>query len=214
MIDDEPRILNFVARGLRDEGYRVEVSSDGAAGLSAALGDPYDLVILDLLLPGVSGIEVLRTLLERKPGQPVIVLSAVTDTASKVNALDHGAEDYLAKPFSLEELLARVKARLRGADLRRPVLFSGGLTLDLIRRRVEGATGPVTLAEREFLLLRELMSRSGETVSKEQLLASVWGYHFDPGSNVVDVYIRRLRTKIGGNIIKTIRGEGYRIEAG
>ena len=214
VIDDESRILNVVARGLRAEGYAVDVEAEGAAGLAAALADPYDLVLLDLLMPGMSGTDVLARLLQRKPGQPVIVLSALTDTASKVNALDHGAEDYLAKPFSLEELLARVKVRLRRSELGQVMLFSGSLTLDLIRRQVEGVSGRVTLAEREFLLLRELMSRSGETVTKEQLLASVWGYHFDPGSNVVDVYVRRLRAKLGGHIIRTIRGEGYRIDAG
>ena len=214
VIDDEPRIVNLVTRALRAEGYAVEVASDGAAGLGAALAVPFDLVILDLLMPGVGGTDVLAQLLARKPGQPVIVISALTDTASKVNALDHGAEDYLAKPFSLEELLARVKVRLRHSELGQVVLVAGGLTLDLIRRQVEGVSGRVTLAEREFLLLRELMSRSGETVTKEQLLASVWGYHFDPGSNVVDVYVRRLRAKLGGDTIRTIRGEGYRIDAG
>jgi DNA-binding response OmpR family regulator len=212
VIDDEPGILNFVSRGLRAEGYTVDLAADGDAGLSAALDQPFDLVILDLLLPGTSGIDLLRQLVLRNPGQPVIVLSALTDTVSKVQSFELGAEDYLAKPFSIEELLARVRARLRDARSRPTRLVVAGLTLDLIGRHVHGEFGRALLAEREFLLLRELMSCAGETVSKDRILAAVWGYRFDPGSNVVDVYVRRLRAKIGGELIKTVRGEGYRID--
>jgi DNA-binding response OmpR family regulator len=214
VIDDEPGILNFVSRGLRAEGYAVDLAADGETGLSAALAQPYDLVILDLLLPGSSGIDLLREIVRRHPGQPVIVLSALTDTSSKVRSFELGAGDYLAKPFSIEELLARVRARLRDARSRPTRLVVGGLTLDLISRHAQGDFGRALLAEREFLLLRELMSCAGETVSKDRILASVWGYRFDPGSNVVDVYVRRLRAKIGGEAIKTVRGEGYRIDAG
>ena len=213
VIDDEPGILNFVSRGLRAEGYAVDLAADGETGLSAALGQSYDLVILDLLLPGSSGIDLLRELVRRNPGQPVIVLSALTDTSSKVHSFQLGAGDYLAKPFSIEELLARVRARLRDAKAHQTRLAVGGLTLDLISRHAQGEFGRALLAEREFLLLRELMSSAGETVSKDRILASVWGYRFDPGSNVVDVYVRRLRAKIGGETIKTVRGEGYRIDA-
>ena len=214
LIDDEPGILNFVSRGLRAEGFIVDLAEDGEAGLRAALGPPYDLIILDLLLPGSNGIELLREVIRKDPTQPVIVLSALTDTTSKVRSFELGAGDYLAKPFSLEELKARVRARLRDARSRPTRLSVGGLTLDLISRHAEGEFGRVQLAEREFLLLCELMSSAGETVSKERILASVWGYRFDPGSNVVDVYVRRLRAKIGGDAIKTVRGEGYRIDAG
>ncbi|HEX9094663.1 MAG TPA: response regulator transcription factor [Candidatus Dormibacteraeota bacterium] len=213
LIDDEPGILNFVSRGLRDEGFSVDLASDGDAGLKAALGPPYDLIILDLLLPRPSGIDLLRQVIRQNPAQQVIVLSALTDTSSKVRSFEVGAGDYLAKPFSIEELMARVRARLRDARSRPTRLAIGGLTLDLISRQVTGAFGSVQLAEREFLLLRELMTSAGETVGKERILASVWGYHFDPGSNVVDVYVRRLRAKIGGDAIKTVRGEGYRVEA-
>jgi len=173
----------------------------------------YDLIVLDLLMPGLPGIDVLRRLVEHKPGQPVIILSALTDTSSKVNSLELGAEDYLAKPFSFEELLARVRARLRGARSRPTILTIAGLELDLFSRQAEGDFGRVRLAEREFLLLRQLMRCAGETVTKEQILAEVWGYHFDPGSNVVDVYVRRLRAKLGGKVIKTVRGEGYRVDS-
>ena len=213
LIDDEPGILNFVSRGLRSEGFTVDLAADGEAGLKAGLGPPYDLVILDLLLPDLGGIELLRRLIRQHPGQPVIVLSALSDTPSKVSSFELGADDYLVKPFSIEELLARVRARLRGARSARTRVAAGHLTLDLIARQVQTESGRVQLAEREFLLLRELMSSAGDTVSKERLLATVWGYRFDPGSNVVDVYIRRLRAKIGGEVIKTVRGEGYRIDA-
>jgi DNA-binding response OmpR family regulator len=212
LIDDEQGILNFVSRGLAAAGYAVDIAADGAVGLEAAARYSYDLVILDLLMPGLPGIDVLGRLVEDKPGQPVIILSALTDTVSKVNSLELGAEDYLAKPFSLEELLARVRARLRAAQSRPTVLTLGGLKLDLVHRQAEGEFGRVRLAEREFLLLRQLLRCAGETVSKERLLADVWGYHFDPGSNVVDVYVRRLRAKIGGDLIKTVRGEGYRVD--
>jgi DNA-binding response OmpR family regulator len=214
LIDDELGILNFVSRGLRGEGFTVDMAADGAAGLKAALGPPYDLIILDLLLPGSNGIDLLRQVIRQNPAQPVIVLSALTDTSSKVRSFELGAGDYLAKPFSFEELLARVRARLRDARSRPTRLAIGGLTLDLISRQVTGEFGRVQLAEREFLLLRELMASAGETVGKERILASVWGYRFDPGSNVVDVYVRRLRAKIGGEAIKTVRGEGYRIDTG
>jgi DNA-binding response OmpR family regulator len=213
LIDDEPGIRNFVSRGLRGEGFTVDLAADGDAGLKAALGPPYDLIILDLLLPDLGGIEVLRRLIRQHPGQPVIVLSALGDTPSKVASLEAGADDYLVKPFSFEELLARVRVRLRDARSVRTRLTAGPLTLDLIAHQVQTESGRVLLAEREFLLLRELMSSAGDTVSKERLLATVWGYRFDPGSNVVDVYIRRLRAKLGGEAIKTVRGEGYRIDA-
>jgi DNA-binding response OmpR family regulator len=213
VIDDEPGILGFISRGLRGEGYAVEPAADGVAGLEASLHGSYDLVILDLLLPGMGGMDVLRRLMARKPDQRVIVLSALSDTPSKVTSLELGAEDYLAKPFSFDELLARIRARLRDGRPTPVTLAAEGFTMDLIRREVTGDFGRVLLAEREFLLLRELMGAAGTTVTKEHLLASVWGYHFDPGSNVVDVYVRRLRAKLGTDSIKTVRGEGYRVDA-
>jgi two-component system copper resistance phosphate regulon response regulator CusR len=213
LIDDEPRILNFVRRGLEAEGLDVDATRDGQEGLDLALSRSYDLVILDLVMPGLDGHAVLRRVVERKPSQPVLILSALNDTASKVGTLELGAEDYISKPFSLEELLARVRARLRSARRASPArLQAGGLSLDLIGRRADAGAGPVPLAEREFLLLGELMRHAGATVSKERLLSSVWGYHFDPGSNVVDVYVRRLRAKLGADVITTERGVGYRID--
>ncbi|HSO93417.1 MAG TPA: response regulator transcription factor [Candidatus Dormibacteraeota bacterium] len=213
VIDDEEGILSFVSRSLRNEGYSVDLASDAVAGLEATTRRRYNLIILDLLLPGMSGIDLLRELMGRNPNQLVIVLSALTDTHSKVMSLELGAEDYLAKPFSFEELHARVRARLRESRTHHVHLAAGGLDLDLLRREATGERGRVQLAEREFLLFRELMTSAGKTVSKEHLLAAVWGYRFDPGSNVVDVYVRRLRAKLGADSIKTVRGEGYRVDA-
>jgi two-component system, OmpR family, copper resistance phosphate regulon response regulator CusR len=213
LIDDEPRILNFVRRGLDAEGFEVDATREAKEGLDLALARSYDLVILDLVMPGLDGHAVLRRLMDRKPSQPVLILSALNDTASKVGTLELGAEDYISKPFSLEELLARVHARLRSARRASPArLQAGGVSLDLIGRRADAGEGAVPLAEREFLLLRELMRHAGTTVSKERLLSSVWGYHFDPGSNVVDVYVRRLRAKLGAGAVTTVRGVGYRID--
>jgi two-component system, OmpR family, copper resistance phosphate regulon response regulator CusR len=214
VIDDEQRILDFVRRGLQAEGMTVDSASHGEQGLRLALSRSYDLVILDLVMPGMDGNTVLRRILEQKPSQPVMILSALNDTASKVSCLEHGAEDYISKPFSLEELLARVRARLRSAARSGPTLLAtGSLSLDLIRREVDVGSGPIALSDREFLLLGELVRDAGRTISKERLLSAVWGYHFDPGSNVVDVYVRRLRTKVGAGAITTVRGVGYRLDA-
>jgi DNA-binding response OmpR family regulator len=213
LIDDEHRILNFLSRGLEGEGFDVEVAAEGREGLGRALAEQYDLVILDLLMPGLDGVSVLRGILARKPHQSVIVLSALNNIESKVDCLELGAEDYLGKPFSFDELLARVHARLRGAAMHQPLrLNAGSLSLDVLHREANSGSGPVALADREFLLLQELMRNAGRTVSKERLLSAVWGYHFDPESNVVDVYVRRIRAKLGVDAIVTVRGEGYRVE--
>ena len=211
VVDDEQRILRFVVRGLQAEGYEVDSADSGTEGLRKALHGQYDLVILDLLMPGLDGASVLHRLVAERPRQAVIVLSCLTATATKVRCLEAGAEDYLAKPFSMDELLARVRARLRAAAGRSTSLVGGRLRLDLIRREADSGAGPVPLSEREFLLLRELMRHPGRVVSKQRLLSAVWHYHFDPGSNVVDVYVSRLRAKLGAATIATVRGEGYRI---
>jgi DNA-binding response OmpR family regulator len=213
LIDDEPGILNFVSRSLQAEGYAVAVAANAGAGLKAALERDFHLIILDLLLPDRDGADLLRDLVARCPRTAIIVLSAISTSASKVSSFDLGADDYLAKPFSIEELLARIRAGLRHARAQPTQLIAGDLMLDLITRQVQTPSGQVLLAEREFRLLRELLASAGETLSKEHLLAAVWGYQFDPGSNVVDVYVRRLRAKIGNEVIKTVRGEGYRIDA-
>jgi two-component system OmpR family response regulator len=214
LVDDEQRVLRFVSRGLQNEGYSVDAADNGADGLRMALTGVYDLIILDLLMPGLDGSMVLRRIVRKLPSQPVMILSCLTETAAKVRCLEAGAEDYLAKPFSLDELLARVLAHLRvaargGAETR---LSVGRLKLNMVDREADSGCGPVTLPEREFLVLRELMWRAGETVSKQQLLSSVWRYDFDPGSNVVDVYVSRLRAKLGPELIRTVRGKGYQID--
>jgi len=214
LIDDEVRILNFVSRALRSEGFVVDTAGDGTLGLEMANSCSYDVIVLDLLMPGMDGSTVLRRIIEGRADQPVIVLSALGDPDSKVGCLDLGADDYLTKPFSLDELIARIRARIRAAartTLTR--MTAGRVVLDVVRRAVDTGGGEVLLAEREFLLLQEFMKNAGRTVSKERLLSAVWGYHFDPGTNVVDVYVRRLRTKLGTELIQTVRGEGYRLDA-
>jgi DNA-binding response OmpR family regulator len=213
IIDDEDRILQFVARGLRGEGFEVDVAADPHKGLEAALAGGYDVVILDLLIPRLPGITILDRIIQRRPQQVVIVLSCLTDTRTKVQCFQLGAGDYVAKPFSFHELLERVRARIRGARLGHGPLEVGSLRVDLVRRQVHVGTQPVALTEREFLLLWELIRSPGQTVSKEHLLSAVWGYNFDPGSNVIDVYVARLRQKLGSDAIVTVRGEGYRLNA-
>jgi len=212
VVDDEPRIVSFVSRALSAEGFQVDGAPDGTRGLELAATGAYDLVVLDLLLPELDGVSVLQGVMERRPAQRVLVLSALSDVETKVRCLEFGASDYLSKPFSLAELIARVRARLRqpGVGPRHRFLHRFGLTLDLTRRVAETEGRRVTLSEREFLLLERLMREDGEVCSRQRLLADVWGYSFDPGSNVVDVCIGRLRTKLGADLIETVRNVGYR----
>lgn len=215
LVDDERRIVSFVSRALSAEGFEVDSALDGIRGLELARTGRYELVVLDLLLPGQDGVSVLRNLMESRPDQRVLVLSALSDVNSKVRCLQLGASDYLPKPFSLAELLARVRARLRqpasGPDER--FLDVGSVRLDLMRRMADAGGGPVALSQREFLVLQHLMLKRGEVCSRQQLLADVWGYSFDPGSNVVDVCVGRLRAKLGPDVIETVRSVGYRIQA-
>jgi DNA-binding response OmpR family regulator len=255
IVDDEPKIRSFIGRALAAAGYATEFADSGAEGLRHAVATRYDLVILDLVMPDLDGRRVLGQLLAARPNQAVIVLSCVADVAAKVDCLERGAQDYLTKPFSLAELLARVRVRLRvepqphaaqhpsaaahrvnGSDLAvepsgtgaeaRPggplrgdgyshaeVIRAGEVTLDVGRLVADIGNGPVPLTRLEFLLLRELAEHVGQSVPKGKLLATVWGYDFDPGSNVVDVCVRRLRSKLGFELIKTVRGEGYQLVA-
>jgi DNA-binding response OmpR family regulator len=214
VIEDEPRILEFLRLGLEAEGFIVEGAEDGAAGLAAALAEPYELVVLDLLLPRLDGLRLLAELRRERPDLPVLVLSARSDLPTKLRSFDLGANDYLSKPFSFDELVARVRVHVRrgrdaadGASLR-----IGQLSLDLARRRARTETCSIDLSDREFRLLYHLVVHAGEIVSRERLLSEVWGYSFDPGSNVVDVCVRRLRKKLGPAWpIETVRHAGYRL---
>jgi two-component system, OmpR family, copper resistance phosphate regulon response regulator CusR len=212
LVDDEPKIQGFIARALTAGGYEIDCASGGTEALRRAGLGEYGLVILDLIMPDMDGRSVLTALLRERPEQPVLVLSCLDDVTTKVSCLDLGAHDYLTKPFSLEELLARVRVQLRGEPHQaNEVLRSGDLALDVGRLQADIGGGPVPLTRLEFLLLRELMEHAGQSVRKDQLLASIWGYDFDPGSNVVDVCVRRLRSKLGFELIKTVRGAGYQL---
>jgi DNA-binding response OmpR family regulator len=216
VIEDEPRILAFLARGLEAEGFRVDGAGNGPEGLKQALARPYDAVVLDLLLPGLDGLSVLRELQERLPDLPVVIVSARSDLPTKLRGFGLGASDYLAKPFSLDELVARVHVQLRRHAARRDenIVRAGSLTLDLARRQARTDTLVADLSDREFRLLLHLVEHAGTIVSRERLLSEVWGYHFDPGSNVVEVCIRRLRKKLGAESpIETVRHAGYRLHA-
>src|SRR5881392_346235 len=214
VIEDEPRILEFLARGLEAEGFSVLGARDGQEGLRLAEKAACDLVILDLLLPRLDGLTVLRALETARPDLPVVIVSARADLKTKLNGFDLGARDYLTKPFSLDELLARVRVHLRRPEDRIDghVLRVGSLALDLARREAQLGDRLVELSDREFKVLHSLLECAGEVVSRERLLSEVWGYHFDPRSNVVDVSIRRLRKKLGpGSPIETVRHAGYRL---
>lgn len=213
VIDDEPGILRFVERALRSAGYQVDTTCNGPQGLALAAMHQYDLVTLDLLLPGLGGMAVLSALLEQDPKTRVLVLSAVGDIGERVRSLDNGAVDFLGKPFAMAELLARVRARLADGldhgDQRSSVLRVGPVTLDQVRRTVHVHGIRVELSTREYLLLSYLMSRPGVVCSRQELLSEVWGFAFDPGSNVVDVCVARLRAKLTDPHIETVRNVGY-----
>jgi DNA-binding response OmpR family regulator len=216
VIEDEPRILGFLARGLEAEGFAVDGARNGREGLKRAQRDAYDLVLLDLLLPGLDGLSVLRALNSARPELPVVIVSARSDLPTKLRGFGLGAADYLSKPFSFDELLARIHVQLRRAKEGDDghVVRAGTLVLDLARR--EAHLGPLTaqLSDREFRVLHHLLEHQGEVISRERLLSEVWGYHFDPQSNVVDVCIRRLRKKLGADApIETVRHAGYRLSA-
>ena len=213
IVEDEPRIAAFVSRGLESAGYETTVIEDGAEALEAALRGDGDLVLLDVGLPTMDGFEVLRELRSRGSGIPVIMLTARSSTRDTVEGLDSGANDYVSKPFTFEELLARVRSRLRENVPQQGVAIShGDVTLDILARRATVAGREIDLSAREFSLAEQFLRNPGRVLSREQLLSRVWGLDFDPGSNVVDVYVRYLRGKLGSDHIVTVRGAGYRWE--
>jgi two-component system copper resistance phosphate regulon response regulator CusR len=214
VVDDEPRILAFVARRLQADGFLVDTAADGAAALSAVARCRPDLIVLDLLLPRVDGLTVLKQLARTHPTLPVVIVSARSDLPTKLRGFELGAWDYLSKPFSFDELLARIHAHLRVATTTSELVEAGALTLNLARRQAVLGSTTIDLSEREFELLHHLVRHAGEVVSRDRLLAEVWGYGFHPDTNLVDVYVRRLRHKLGRHApIETIRHEGYRLAA-
>jgi two-component system copper resistance phosphate regulon response regulator CusR len=212
--EDEDRIARFVDKGLRANGFLTQVVGDGNTAIDHALTGQYHLMVLDIGLPGRDGYAVLRELREARVAMPVVILTARDGVRDTVAGLEGGADDYMTKPFRFEELLARVRLRLRTAPGAVPevtLLSVDGLSLDLRTRRAQtGDNRTVDLSAREFALLEMLLRHPGQVLSREQMLDHVWGFDFDPGSNVVDVYIRQLRRKIGADKISTVRGMGYR----
>jgi DNA-binding response OmpR family regulator len=215
VIEDEPRILVFLSRALEAEGFAVDGAYNGLDGVKRAISRSYDLVVLDLLLPRVDGLTVLRELQRRCPELPVVIVSARSDLATKLRGFQLGASDYIAKPFAFDELLARIRVQLRAhAPGDANLLTAGDVVLDLARRQARVGTRVTDLSDREFRLLLHLVQHAGEVVTRESILSAVWGYYFDPRSNVVDVCVRRLRNKLGAEApIETVRHAGYRIAA-
>ncbi|MGH8930307.1 MAG: response regulator transcription factor [Egibacteraceae bacterium] len=210
--EDEPRIASFLEKGLSANGFATSVADDGFEALLRARSGEFDLLILDIGLPGKDGFAVLRELRQGRSSLPVIILTARDAVTDTVAGLDGGADDYVTKPFRFEELLARVRVRLRGDGAKEEtVLRAGDLALDLRTRRLSVDGGHIELTAREFTLCETFLRHPGQVLSREQLLSHVWGYDYDPGSNVVDVYVGYLRRKLGGRRIRTIRGMGYRL---
>lgn len=217
IVEDEERIASFVAKGLIADGHRPTTVADGREGLDHALSGDFDLMVLDIGLPGLDGFEVLDQLRSQGSKLPVIVLTARDSVTDTVSALEGGADDYMPKPFRFAELLARIRLRLRqGTEAgpgREDVLEAGGVRLDVRTRRATVGGRELELSAREFALAETLMVNAGQVLSREQLLDKVWGFDFDPGSNVVDVYIGYLRKKVGAASITTVRGMGYRFNS-
>lgn len=214
VVDDDPLIARFVCRGLRAAGYSTTVADDAVTGRALALSGEFDVVLLDLVLGDGDGFKVLRAVRAQRSRLPVIVMTGHPAERDVVDVLDGGADDYLVKPFRFEELLARLRVRLRRDDAGPGSrLRSGDLELDLLTRRVTVGVATVELTSREFALLETLLRHPDQVLSRAQLLSRVWGYAFDPTSNVVNVYIAALRSKIGARRIETVRGAGYRLRA-
>ena len=218
LVEDDARIASFIRRGLHEEHYTVDVAADGEQGLFLGQTNDYDLIILDLLLPKRSGLEVLRMLRSEQVRTPVLILTAKREPAEKVKGLESGADDYLGKPFAFNELLARVRALLRRrGDVLPTVLRVGDLEVDVQRRRVTRGGREVVLTNREYVLLEFLLKHQNHLVTRTMLAEQVWEHDFDPESNVINVHIARLREKIdkgfSSPLVQTIRGKGYMLKS-
>ena len=220
VVEDDMRVADFLLRGLRAEGYRVQLARTGPEGLELARNSDLSLLLLDLMLPGLSGLELCQTLRAEGHHVPVLMLTALSETQDKVSGLRLGADDYLTKPFAFEELLARIEALLRRGREQRPratTLQVADLVLDRERMQVTRAGQPVPLTAKELAFLELLMAAPGRVYSRERILSNVWGTNEDPLTNIVDVYVRRLRAKLDDGhsvpLLKTVRGVGYRLDA-
>ena len=215
VVEDEPAIADFLVRGLEAAGYSVALAADGRSGEKLILEGEADLVVLDLMLPERSGLEVLESVRKVRPLLPVIILSAKGEVEDRIAGLDSGATDYVTKPFSVPELLARIRAHLRTGGTEGGRLRAGDIEIDLLSRRVWSGGEEVTLSPREFSLLTCFARHPGQALSRDRLLAEAWGYEHDPGTNVVDVYVGYLRRKLGDPAaIETVRSAGYRLPVG
>jgi two-component system, OmpR family, response regulator len=217
IVEDDPAIVRFLERGLAAHGHQSITADNGHDGVIMAADESVDFVLLDIMLPGMDGQEVLRRIRARRPNVPVLMLTARDEVRDKVSALDGGADDYLTKPFDFDELLARMRALVRRADQPEASRIEmGDLKLDLRSHRVWRGQKSVELSSREFALLEYFVRHQGQVLSRQQILSAVWDYAFDPGSNVVDVYVSYLRNKLDRrgepSLISTVRGAGYRFE--
>ena len=212
IVEDEERIASFVDKGLRSSGFATAIAGDGESGLAMATSGRFDLVVLDLGLPDIDGIEVLKRMRDRGMTAPVVILTARDGVHSTVEGLEGGADDYVTKPFRFEELLARIRARLRAGSETPSVLEAGDARLDLRTRKIHVGDRTEELTAREFALAEMLFRHPGQVLSREQILDRVWGYDHDPRSNIVDVYIGYLRRKLGKEMIRSERGMGYRLD--
>lgn len=217
VIEDEPGILSFIKEGLKEEGFAVDEAIDGTAGLQMAFDDgEYDLLLIDWMLPGISGIEICRQLRANKSQVPIIFLTARDTVQDAVFALEMGANDYIKKPFSFEELVARIRVQLRGRDERGNLLRHRNLLMDLDRHEVLQEGHEITLTQKEFALLEFLLKNAGKVCTRTSIIEHVWDIHFDYDTSVIDVYINALRKKLdavdGQSFIRTIRGIGYMID--
>jgi DNA-binding response OmpR family regulator len=216
VVEDEPAIADFVQRGLQAEGHQVEIAVDGPTGQERAMAAEIDLVVLDRMLPGRDGLQVLQAVRAERPALPVILLTARAEIADRVEGLDAGATDYVSKPFAFEELAARVRAHLRApAQVKATELSAGGIHADLLTREVTREGTPIHLSAKEFELLAHFLRHPNQVLSREQLLSAVWGYDFDPQTNIVEVYVGYLRKKLAlpdsPTPIQTLRSVGYRL---
>ena len=213
--EDESRIAAFIAKGLRANGFTPTVASTADEVLRLAVGKKFDMLILDLGLPGQDGLEILEEIRGQGEQLPIIILTARDDINDKIAGFEGGADDYMTKPFRFEELLARIRVRLRkknqGVPKEESILKAGDVELDLRTRKARVANEIIDLPAREFTLAETFLRHPGQVMSREQLLDRVWGYDYNPGSNIVDVYVGYLRKKLGNNLIETVRGMGYRL---